>query len=706
MISALVASIVIGIQPAQVPKLDISNPGVSLRNLVPVIEKQTGWKVTLSPEVENEVIVLRTAGRPTEEVISKIAETTSTIWEIKGEYLTIRANTVARQQAVAKREAEFWETIAVRRDQYLESVKPRQEVDDEGVSYTVTPTPSEYYCANLLRFLTIDRIRFLKPDQRVVFALNPNQMQQRLTVLSQGLPNELTDEFLKFYSVPDKDMELMKENMELQQLLKLYGKSLEQYIFELQSKKPIKLMFEVSRRGFSSVNCILFACSSSGAKYEIDWLNLFIEESDIAPEKKVSVENREGDSIQLTPSEDEKAISALVKLPARDKINHVLSKHLLNVITHPDKFEPLRYKLGNTLLQAAEKLEIPIVSALSDYASAFNMLNATDIRVLRQILKEWDYEDNMKNGWWIVKPGDEINNWEGIVDRRRLEVLLNSQGKSDADKFDSIAKFEFDFPWHLYCFYPLYSFFIPEFFNIDYESEPLLRVFGGLRDAQRDSLRNGHKIPVSQLPTSVLEIMYSQIFGADGEVLHLPIYTQSSVVNGVIGEYLEDYNYWFDGISEVTELFPLSIPKDSFLSMTVEHGYYLQPVTSDLSLAHSVPKLTRDSLLSYFMMSSTPLETRYKSNPIYSRLLLGESTDIELRITLQPGIGLRGVFHQFSEPDRTRVFDLSNLPDEFSKMLHKDLDSLAENQFGRFLLDQRSKENPPNRTQPPPFNEL
>lgn len=699
MITTLVATFVLGAQSAQLPKLELSNPGVTFRNLAPEIEAQTGWKVKLSPEVENEVIVIRTAGRPAEETLAKIGEATLTTWELDDKVLIVTPDTAARQTAYAEQINRYWAAMAEGRTTLFQEYESRMKDEIEGENLSWPLLPSDYLMLKVIREFSIEHLRKIKFGDRRVYAINPNEKQLKLNLLNARAFLEVLPEVVESRKLSTEEIAELAKDMDFQQHLKKEGRTFEEVIHERNTVEPTKLLLSVTSSELGPITLNLFYVDKFRQKIRISETGF--NNWDPGDAADTRIEPRTGDANPLTESQISGEISELSRYDREDLVRLILKPGIAEILTNPDSYEPLRYTGGELLLQAATKLDVPLIASLAD---GFDLTDSriADIGSLRAKLKEAGYTEVFENRWWNIYYADKVANWQYRLDRRDLQNVISFNLHKMMSPIDNVANLLFKsyqivdaefVSSRLRLFSRWYSF-------LDTRTS-LLRTFGGLSESQRTTLRNGGRVPISQVQPAVRAFIDRLTFGEEGKIVSLD-QAHSVVVQGYFDE--EDVTYERGLDVEPTEILPTGI-NEGYLEMRFSPGKYLIQKVDDPYLVRSVEPMTRSLFLLYstFFDPERTYQRMIIQSPSFTQMRLGNYQDMELRIVLGAGSGHREMFQEYTDPYTEAIYGVQNLPDEVKLFLSSDFAEYSRTPRGKAYLEWRD-ELRANRTKrdPPP----
>jgi len=706
MITPLVASIVIGLQTAQLPKLELSNPGVSFRNLVPAIEAQTGWKVSLSPEVANEVIVIRTNGRPAEETLTKIGEATSTIWKLDDGVLSITADTSKRDKAFKAVMDDYWKKMSAHRLEEIQLLKTKEYENSEGEIVIDEITASDQVLINIINEFTIARLRKMEFGDRVVYAMNPNTMQSQLNLLNEKIFQSLLPELRAANSFSEEDIADFSEDFQLKLYLENAGRTLESILSELQQVEPTKLLLSVAISEFGNyVEFRLFYVNRMGEILDLNSAGFSYENGELTDQdgypNGLTIDFRKGDATPLTQSQESLDIIKLDNYSNRDRAHLKLQPNLAELLTQPDKYEPLRYTGGDLLYQAAIKLDRPLIASLGD-SFDLPLERIKTIGDLRESLKAFGYLDSLEQNWWKVSSEDGVSNWLYRFDRRDLQNAISFEHNKMMMPIDNFAELVYKSPHSIYI--PYVQSRLSLFSNATSFSGigDLIGVFGGLSDTQRSVLRSGGAIPLSGVSDGVRSLVFHLTYGHEGGV------KDNSRKNSIVVQEQFDLDEMYSGrdysrTREVTEVLPNGISQ-GHLKMNVEPGKYLIARVDDPFLARSADSFTRSDLLmiSLFVDPDRFYQQMLTRSPSLSQMRLGDYREMELKVELVPGLGHKSVFQEYSDPYSDGIYGVPNWPDEIKVRLQADYEEYASTGYGKLWISRLEEIAAKRKRNPPP----
>ncbi|MFM9873416.1 MAG: hypothetical protein ACKVQS_08130 [Fimbriimonadaceae bacterium] len=713
--------------PVQDKVVDLSVKGSTLRVIADELGKEAGWKPTLDPSVENEVLVLRTKGMTVPVLIAKISEVTGTKWLQNGDQMLIQPDFTVRNAALAKVKAENAKQIIEARTKYYESLKPQKYKDGEE-EFTYDPDKESLLLGSMVRGLSDQFLTSLAPGQRVVLSTNPTSMQRALGRIDVQAITDWIARENESRKVSEEDRQQMANDPEYQQYIEMFGNQMEQMMPKPITEAPQKVLLVAERSGRTDFDPIAItislrvmgakgnvllenqmALSSEGDEYYDGMTAVATQEVRSAAEargipmpagQEVQEPPRKpmpGDDILLTPSADVKTIFDASHINFKDLTATKMSARARELMMRTDLYEPMQFELGEFLYEAAEKRNMNLVALLPDFVNQYSEELPKKLIDVRESFPGFDLNETEADGWWSILPKEPAAVWAKRMDRRVLAgTLIAAQNKLFVP-LDVLSTFMFRFPDAESN--PMVSqrlrIFAPQMQNIMGgvgDDSQMMRVFGGMTQQERQVMRNGGSIPIAGLSAGPRSVLQEKFFGYRPTIspvdIEKDLNPQSPVdmMSGMMGMGMM-LGGGGAGQTEPTELMPVGLPGNGMVSMRVNRENYMIALSKDGSMLPSVPPFGRIELsfLALMMKSPDVMNQMQEVNQMLQNLRTGVRDQLHMVVLIAPGQGAKSILSDPHDPDMSTSYSISNLPPAVRQQMDADSEALSKSPMGKFF---------------------
>ncbi len=662
-------------------KLDIDFPGGRLEVLATEVAQQLGKQVTITPDVKNEIVVAYGQQVDSAQMIQHVAELTATTWTVTEDRITVSANAQVRQQELRQADAKHREYLRKGLENFKKQYEPTDYPPDEegGEPYHYEPSAGEKLLVQVVTGLGENNLALVGSGQRVVFSSNPNRMQRRLGRFDTQLVQGWIQEHNAGLAGAEEYGEAMKPIQE----------------------NPAKLLVSVSRwdyyQAYLTVQCSLIGADGSvlatqmGYLASEDEINEYIETEENEGQTRPA---RPGDDIPLKWSEDAQLLAN--SMPYSTELPKTIPARVLEVLRNPDEFEPLRYAVGEGLVEAARRMGKSLVAVPGDTSPTMwgGKLPETygELRNSFQWYGLAEPEPESNEGWLLLPARDSLEQRKNRVDRVELANLLRSAEGKVFLPLDTVATFVHRNPQALNN--PIVTtrlmLMAPSAFGSGFfagATPEMLGLYGSLSTAQRQMVKNGQPLTYSQLSADSRAYIDKMVFGAVANLKKVDpqVDLQEPSVNRLFDfEGEESFGPW---AIEPTEHLGNGIhPQSPFRSNRVT-GTYAIPTDESGNLHTMSFPMGKEELAYFKLMLKQPEYAAEMTNYIsmLEGMRLGQRDMYFIVIQLSQTHGLTGTLVDLKDPDPTKKYGLSSLPDAFRAEVDRLAEELSKTEYGQML---------------------
>ncbi|QYK53276.1 MAG: hypothetical protein KF824_13605 [Fimbriimonadaceae bacterium] len=698
----------------QTPALNLEFRGGTLSTLAKDIEAQTGWKLNIHPDVANEVVVVYSNGKETEDIVKQIAKVTATIWTLNGDEMQVLPDVTLRNQQWQASQQAYAQQVIKARQTFLDSMKKRTIKDEDGEEYEYEPELEQKILSELIAGAPLQSFTSLQPGGRIVLSSNPNRIQVALGRFNAQDVQEWIkqhNESVKLMNDPtfgddDEGMGVDPEYMNM-----IMGMMPKQ---EEIKEPPAKMLLVLSRSrrgmfGGGGITCtakvmgrtgktLLQTSTSFGSDYYSEFTAIASEAMAPASEQAPKKDKKPGDDLKIEWSEETKQVKDALKLdfdPSAATLT--MPKKAREILMRPDLYEPMRYELGDGLIETAKLLKKPLVAALPDEIYQFTNELSETVGEFREFVESHDVVESEADGWWMLTPKDPAEVRADRVSRTALAQMLALGQNRMFLPLDPIADFVYQYPnaSENSVASNVMRMFAPQIFMSIFgetASTDHLRLYGSLSRAHRNSLKAGTPLQVSQMPQATRTVVEQLVFGADGKISAVNAETAlepvsvSQMMQGMMGAGMSMGSGGI-GNEEPTEVFPNGLPPAGRLAMKVHKTQYLVAVSTDGSAMKMNMPFGRMELAVWGMLSKNPSFMAELGNmdSYFRNMRAGYRNELKFAMFLTPSLGFSGELLDIEEPDMNRKYSIYDLPDGLKQQVAGDITELENSPFGKLM---------------------
>lgn len=687
---------------------------VPLSRALDEISKSQGVVLKASPALKNEIVVVKVTDVPLETLKDKLAQAVVGEWTKSTDGIEYLGPSVSKRASLERADQQKrLEAITKALKRVKDNLTAKPASDPAIDMMDTSGDPSSKFAVQLSSGLRAAEIAAIPKGGRVVYSTAPNAMQKPLSV--PNLAN-LTSQF-----VQDNNSQVHEEvdpvegkdpaqEEKMAQVVKLMGISIP------HAKKidapPAKILLIAERGGLFgglgdslSLHMVAFAKDGSvlangSVPLESNFAGMAqraMVEKEAGDEKSAPKQSEKHDPqldkpIEFTPLTKELAtLSNTVQTMQSDVApSDALMQHILR----PDLYDPLSYVFSESLIGlstvAGQNLVAAIPDDAMDMSSVMRIGNKeTTYFTFQESLKDMDsIQSTTGDGWTVVSLAHPVTSDSMRVDRAALAKLLGASQKALVPTLDAMADYAAVNPPIMETPVAMTSlmFVAPNAISMGMrggQDWPMLRLYGLLGPAERDTLRQGRTLAFAGVPSKAQGILKQMVYGAgsrfqvgpEPEQVGLPFMAMAA---SMMGHDMETFK------EEPTELLPTGLPAQGGISLKSIAGHFVM-VDSKAGLAKFFGAMGPEeySMIKYF--SEEPkMAGAGAMMPKMDKLKVGERDTLDFRLHLAPDVSQKHTLmdHRIGKDAATVGPDA--LPADFMAEVEKQMKMFKEG-FAPFL---------------------
>ncbi len=705
-------------------KLTLTQKATSLRQMLDLIQVQSGLKFEMSRELAREIVLVSVHEKPLKLVLAdlaKVCDAKVAFTETGATFSVDGAKRAAEELAIEQRRlANLNKAIP-----FLEKLT-RPAVTKKGEK--IPREISQVVCAKVALALPRYQIAKLKPGQRLVFSTFPNRMQFQLNI--EGL-SDLVSAWISEYNAMIESTAKAEGQAESEPTSAAIDPALLLLMRGKQPGKitsaPAKLLAIVGSGDLPSVEVKVYDADGKVILSGAQGLDKELLGSDEALTESAgqSAGDRPGVAVAVPTGSDEgspkiTSVGDVIELSAESKkfqrlfdfssnSNPIEDPAFLAIVDRPDRYDPLSFAPSDYFLHRAEKRSLDIVANMQDtLVQVYRDARYGDIldpkpgvkptkeepsRPMPPIGENADFSVNSQEseGILTVWPGDPPTSRRNRIDRSMLAALVGERRKNLVVSLDSLAEFAMGNPEPSYLDGLGASYFaaqIPQlqggFMGGGSGQWNGLRLYGRIPSGVRQQLRSGQVLPISSLGGDLQPLLADGIFGQT-----VPI--TSIAEAGKMQEAMRkgDFDALFTGSmgfanpgdQEPTNLFPNGLPTQGVVKFQVTSEPYFFTTLTAYGMKGSYPLGIMELGITEAMKDIPEMSGGDMGPPQIEKLFFGQRDSIIMTIQLLPDSGFTTALFDHHPPDKSQSYTLSTLPAEQKGQINSLAEKVKKSKF-------------------------
>lgn len=691
---------------AQDAKVTYSTVAVSAKKAIADLAEKTGKKLACSPAMEREVLILNLHDAPLDKVMAEIANVTSGTWTQEGDITYLSTNGSVR----AGEEQKAADHLSGQIDAFLKKqqdtmAKAAKEAGDQSVNAAAAMFGMMGNSSSLMKLAFAIGAKQLAVSEggRVVFSTNPTGMQKSLPSAAGPIIADYVTEHNKMAVMAKQDEPAKIDSDEnMSALMDLFGSRMKKP--QPITAPPAKALVVASRRGlFGGLTLELKLYDANGKVLASSTMPIMVD-MPFDPEtigKPAPAPKTQGKDIELSPVAQElyKAGNSFGVMGGSSNLK--LSAAALDAMKDPVEHDPLSFVYSEGLIAVSKDRNEQLVADLPDgMLSFFGNLTAKGKLTQDSFLKDLQGDDKghvqEANGWLIVSPDNPVKSRKERADRFALRALIRAAQANGYASLDVLAEYATKNESPLEGAPATASYvmlFAPNAVQqsmMGMTNWDVLRLYGYLSSGQRQSLRQGARLPFSSLSPDQQKQLNKMLFGAD-ETLMVENRGPNQPKQDPITEMIMSQVQRFGGGNETdfrtepTEVMPSGLPSNGFISVNFTSEPIAQPQTMSTDFGRMSTVGPMELGLFKFFKEDPAMSQISGSLPTLDDLKVGTRSVYNFTFAVAPNVVQKQTLNDDTIPKDAPVYKITNLPSDFQKKIDEMAVNMKKNPIWKMV---------------------
>lgn len=678
--------------------LDFYSRGARLPALVQKLEAETGKKLRVSPELENDVLYVNVKGVEAEALMELIAKSADAKWRLSGETMTLEPDS-ARRKRLAN------EQLEADRREHIEAVEKslRQDIEDETTNELL----------KLLRALPKSAFGQNYPN-RLVFSSNPTRAQYALRGQAAGL----VDAMVKQQNMMAEASQEGQGEMDMMMgffgsVMEALGIKREDFVPQPVRTRPAKLLIVMSPSVGSwvsfrnSIEARLF--DENGAQIATASLDLRRGEDSyrVVPMDE-DEEGAAGEEGAAPPPEDKspvieyreeskKILTLQVDFSAASfSTNRVIPEELKQWVYNPYTYEPLSFMASDAWDAWAKHHNKNVVAYLDDNQAWMPTFFEAAPRTLDQFQATLDENYTMaeEGGVTLFAPKNPTETRFNRMNRAAIQGFINSSnangGVPDLNSWAAYidSKPIGAEPQGMPMFYEQWAGTDGLIASQMPGHEFSMRLWNRLSANHRASILQGQDLPIRNLGPSATELLTHYVYNEPDSLqpVRPPVTGPNRFVAMMTFGMSGAFGMKRNASLEPTEMFATGLPNNGFIRPFVTSDLLVAPVTPQGESMQMIRALGSDELALFDMITQTPGFSAGSSGmPQLNQFRLGTRQLVDFQVMLSPECQLPGSLTLMKVDPKGEIYTRANFPQALKDQISKADAQLKESGIARFF---------------------
>lgn len=679
--------------------LDFYSRGARLPDLVRKLETETGKRLQVEPELENDVLYINVKGVEADALLEMIAKSADAKWRVSGETMTLEPDAARRKRLAS-------EKLEEERKGYIESIQEglKQDIEDETTMELL----------KLLRAMPKSAFGQNYPN-RLVFSSNPTRAQYAM----RGQAADLVDAMVKQQNMMADATADAQGEMEMMMgflgtAMEALGIKKEDLVPQRVTTRPAKLLivltpptdgmgfyrspvearlFDENGAQIATANIDLNRMQREGAPVPMDEM----EEGAVGEEGAAAPPPEDNSPVIEYREESKKILTLQVDFSAASfSTNRVIPEELKAWVFRPDVHEPLSFMASDAWDAWAKHHNKNVVAYLDDAQGYMPTYFEAAPRTLAQfqVALDTSYNVTEEGGVTLMAPKDptetrlsrmnraavtafinsslanggvpELNAWAGYVDSKPIGATMQGMNMFYEQWAGTEGLLSAQMPGHEFS----------------------LRLWNRLSNNHRASLLQGQDLPLRNLGQSASSLLAYYVYNEPDSLqpVRPPVTGPNRFIAmmtfGMGGAFGMKRNV----SREPTEMFPTGLPNNGFIRPFVISDLLVAPVTPQGESMQMLRALGSDELALFDMITQTPGFAQSGSGmPQLNQFRLGTRQVVDFQVMLTPECQLPGSFTIMKVDPKGEIYTRANFPQALKDQISKADAQLKDSGLARFF---------------------
>jgi hypothetical protein len=709
---------------AQDSKVTYTTVAVSAKKAIADLAQKSGMKIECSPSMEKEILVLRLNDAPIDAVMKQIAAVTSGAWNKEGETYYLVANGSARQieaNRILQRDADAMTKML--KAQITGMAKRDKNAPPEAASIFGINMGGNSALAQIALAIGTTQLASVSDGGRVVYSTNPTGMQKSLPGSATQFINQFVIDYNKLAAMQKQDEPAKADSDEnTAMFMEMFGN-------RMRKPKPItgppaKALVVVSRKNMffnSGLSLELKLYDANGKVLTTSTLPLSMGGMPFGAVAAAAVEDGKAGDQTAAPAKKEegkKVDSREIKLSTLSAELHKmdgsfgrgggaaslkLSKDLMDALRDPVEHDPLSFVHSEGLIQIAENRNEQLVADLPDsVTSILGFLTDKGTLTTDTFLTEIKGDDKAAvvegNGWMVVSPADGAKSRKERIDRYALRTLIQVADSKGSVGLDDVASYatKNESPMEgapaSMSYIMLFAPGAVQQGMMGQVNWDMLRFYGLLDPAQKQSLRQGTRLAFNRLTSGQEAQVTKMVFGAKESLVvetrqNRPGQPKEDPITQMIRSQMEMFGGGNenDYRTEPTEVMPSGLPQDGFIVVDFSSEPVGQPQTMSTDLGRGISLGPTELGLFKFFKDDPQMAGMSGEMPTMDDIKVGTRSIYNFSFYVAQAVCEKQTLNDDAIAKDAPVYKVGNLPADFQKRIDEMANSLKNNPMFKMI---------------------
>lgn len=692
------------------PNLNYQTYGSRVPVILKELSQQTGSKLTCSPELDNEVLVIRVDDVPLDSLLEKIAKVASARWVTTDDGRELQPDTKQQNEEARAHQARLEDSIQKALNKLNQQIArfDREEKELAGSGSDTRSHAQERLIIKLAQSIPAKVYASVDRGERLVFGTNPTDMQRPLDLKDY---QNLIEQWISYNNERHHKLAGRSDlpDIAMLEFMKLIGQP---FVPLLVEETPAKALLVIENHdGLASRVVSLGFYSPEGDRVLSTTLQL--KSKSEQPQAEETIEPMAQDAKVLdrwSVAQELAQYDLFVPNDYMAMIKPPISRRAAEILMRADLYDPIALEGGDLLAFTSRELGKDLVACLPDREGTYSQQRmraagekdqrSPTVRSVRLKYGSSSFKATHEDGWWIITPSDPHLSRSIRFDRLAFAKLLQEGREHAVAPLSLIADYAADHPSFFDDFqlksrvYLLAPSLIP---SADFGFDPTwdsLELYGRLDDGQRSAFCAGRAIPLRSLSKKARVSAEKIFYGTPGQ---LQILT-SAAFDPFIGA---NRGYVDGGMSKHLSLEPTQVAPRGILDGELRALVSKEPYVMEESDGHYGKPLGADDLVMLKFAMTTQPTVEGMTTLQLKNLKVGERLMIRGGVYINQRVGAKFSLLDHSDPSKEGSYSLGQLPDGLADLVAKRDAAFKASPFYKFY---QSSEGAGPGQEPPPID--
>jgi hypothetical protein len=692
-------------------KISFESTGGTAKQVLKDIGKAAGLTLETAPQTANEVLVIRVKDVTVGDLMKKIAQVTSGVWQQEGEiYRLVADNPKRNAEAQAERTARI-KAIKEAIDKLLKG-EPKPSASGQviagggGAVMTMGALGSGgaegEAIKSLLPMLDAATLADIPDDGRMVFSSNPTRMQRPFSRNVGQIIDKLVVEHNKMVDQMKKaEDETTKTEQQIQ--AEKFARDMGLMPDSRKIEGPAsKLLLVAARQQFmDGITLQLKLFDQQGRVAAQGMQNITIRGGAFDFEEIISSQTKpapppdpKDEEVKFSQTSQQLQDFMRGMNPMGGATAKPMPKEVREVLLRPDLHDPLSFIHGEASVYMAKVRDLNLVANLpDDLTSLFSAFATAKVSVNSQyktLTEGQQTKAEVADGWMVVSPARPNEARIRRADRAALTgfiAIANSKGVPSLDDLAAYAM-KANPPMESPGAILHLAMFAPSAMGQGIgglQSWDMLRLYGTLSQGQKSALINRQPIRFGELTAQQSQIVSRLVFGASAR---LKIDTGRQEQGGGLLDMARTFmpSAGTDYREEPTEIMPNGLPGDGYITVNAEVGNFVTVATGqNAETSGMFGALGADEIAMFRWMKEDPNFSQFAVGlPNFEQFRVGNRETYTFVFHVAPRVSATHILRNDNMPKDAAAVNYDGLPQAFRDRVDQRVKDFKKNPFPAF----------------------